>query len=240
MSRASEDNDRAKRQAATASAALVEDGMAVGLGSGTTAALVVRALGERVATEGLRFLGVPTSVATAVLAKSLRIPLRELDDVDSLDINLDGADEIDAQFRMLKGRGGALLREKIIASFARWRVTVITPEKQVEQLGLLAPIPVEVSPVGTRHVEGRLRELGAATTLRLGPDGSPYVTDGGNKIVDCRFPAGEDPARLDARLQQTVGVFETGLFIDLCDVVLIGRPDGVDRVETRFRPRPAR
>lgn len=235
---ASNENDHAKLQAAIAAAALVKDGMAVGLGSGTTSSLVIRALGERVATEGLRLLGVPTSVATAVLAKSLRIPLRELDDVEVLDLNLDGADEIDPQFRMIKGRGGALLREKIVASVARCRVTVITPEKRVDTLGLHAPIPVEISPVGTRHIERLLREQGAETQLRMGPDRQPYLTDGGNRIVDCRFPPGQEPERLEARLRATVGVFETGLFIALCDVLLVGHEGGVERVETRFRTLP--
>ena len=129
----------AKRRAAEAAAALVQSGMAVGLGTGTTAELVIRALSERVADEGLRFLAVPTSVETAELASSLGIPLRELDDVDVLDLNLDGADEIDPEFRMIKGRGGALLREKHVVTAARRRVTVITEEKQVARLGLFGP-----------------------------------------------------------------------------------------------------
>ena len=227
----------AKVEAAKAAAALVEDGMAVGLGSGTTAALVVRAIGDRVANEGLRLVGVPTSVATAELAASFKIPLRELDDVETLDLNLDGADEVDPQFRMIKGRGGALLREKIVASYARKRVTVITPEKRVESLGVNAPVPVEVSSIGTRHVEASLRTLGASTTLRLRPDGSPYLTDGGNKIIDCHFPRADDPSRLDDLLHRTVGVFETGLFIGLCDVLLVGRADGVDRFDGAGRGR---
>ncbi|GAC1474404.1 MAG: ribose-5-phosphate isomerase RpiA [Isosphaeraceae bacterium] len=236
MTHTRNDSDRAKSQAAEAAASLVKDGMSVGLGSGSTAALVVRALGKRVATEGLWFVGVPTSDLTADLARSLGIPLRELDDLDFLDINLDGADEIDPRFRMIKGRGGALLREKIVASFARRRVTVVTPEKQVEQLGVLAPIPVEVSPLGTRHVEGRLRALGADTTLRRLADGTPYLTDGGNKIFDCRFPRVDDPAVLDAALHQTVGVFETGLFIGLCDLLLVGHDDHVDWLEISAPP----
>ncbi len=126
--------------------------MAVGLGSGTTAALVERALGGRIAAEGLKIIGVPTSVATAGLAHAMRIPLRELDDVEALDLNLDGADEIDPDFAMIKGRGGALLREKIVASAARRRVTIITPDKRVERIGHTAPVPVEVSSIGTQHV----------------------------------------------------------------------------------------
>ena len=225
-----------KIEAAKAAAALVKEGMAVGLGSGSTAALVVRALGDRVANEGLTFVGVPTSVATAELARSLGIALCELDDVDALDINIDGADEIDPNFSMIKGRGGALLREKIVVSAARFRVTVITPEKRVDRLGVKAPVPVEVSAVGTRHVERRLRELAAETTLRRRPDGSPYVTDGGNSIIDCHFPSIDDPARLDQSLHQLVGVFETGLFIGLCDLLLVGHPDRVETFESRTNP----
>jgi ribose 5-phosphate isomerase A len=236
MTDAHQDPPSAKFRAAKAAAALVESGMVAGLGSGSTAALVVRALGERIEAEGLKIVGVPTSVATAELARDMNIPLRELDDVDTLDVNLDGADEVDPDFRMIKGRGGALLREKIVASFARWRVTVITPEKQVAKLGVLAAIPVEVSPVGTRHVEGRLRELGARTALRQRPDGSPYLTDGGNKIIDCHFAPDVDPTRIDAALKSIVGVFETGLFIGLCDLLIVGRDDGVEQFESRVRP----
>jgi ribose 5-phosphate isomerase A len=233
--RASE-NVAGKLQAANAAAAMVAPGMAVGLGSGSTAALVVKALGERVAGEGLRIVGVPTSVATAELARSLGIPLRDLDDVDALDLNLDGADEVDPAFAMIKGRGGALLREKVVASAARLRVTVITPEKRVARLGQHAPVPVEVSPVGTRHIERHLREIAAETALRLRPDGSPYLTDGGNKIIDCRFLAIDDPAGLDHRLNGTIGVFESGLFVGLCDVLLVGHGDHVERVENPLRP----
>lgn len=222
-----------KVEAARIAASLVQVGMTVGLGSGSTSALVVRALGDRVAAEGLRFVGIPTSVATAVLAKSLRITLRELDDVDELDLNIDGADEIDPSFRMIKGRGGALLREKIVASAARRRVNVVTPEKRVEHLGASAPIPVEVSPVGVRHLVERLSTLGSDPVIRLRDDGSRYLTDGGNLIVDCRFARIDDPAGLHTALKQTVGVFETGLFIDLCDLLIVGHDDRVEQIEAR-------
>ena len=221
-----------KLRAAQAAAALVQDGMAVGLGSGSTAALVVRALGERVAAEGLKIVGVPTSIATAELAHALRIPLRELDDVQALDICLDGADEIEPGFAMIKGRGGALLREKIVASSARRRVTVITPEKRVEKLGLAAQVPVEVSSIGTRHIERRLGALAESTVLRLTGEHTPYQTDGGNRIIDCRFPAMPDPARLAADLKAIVGVFETGIFIGLCDLLVIGHTDRVETIES--------
>jgi ribose 5-phosphate isomerase A len=227
--------DPAKLRAAQAGAAMVESGMTVGLGSGTTATEMVRQLAGRIDAEGLKVLGVPTSVATAELARSLGIPLRDLDDLDTLDLNLDGADEVDAAFRMIKGRGGAFLREKIVACAARRRVTMITAEKRVEQLGTTMPIPVEISLVGRRHTERRLRRLGAETAVRTLADGSPYLTDGGNAIVDCRFPALGDPACLNARLRAVVGVFETGLFIGLCDVLVVGHADRAEVIEGRVR-----
>jgi ribose 5-phosphate isomerase A len=221
----------AKLRAAEAASGLVEEGMIVGLGSGTTATALVRFLGRRVAAEGLQFEGVATSAATAELARSLGIALRDLDDVEKLDLNLDGADEIDGAFRMIKGRGGALLREKVVVSAASRRVTVITADKRVEELGRRMPVPVEVSPFGLRHTERHLRELGARTALRLGPDSSPFVTDGGNRIVDCQFAQVDDPETLDLCLRRVVGVFETGLFLGLCDLIVVGHPDRVESIE---------
>ena len=153
--------DPAKQHAARLAADLVEPGMAVGLGSGTTATLMIQRLGQRVAEEGLEFLGVPTSRATADLASSFGIALAELDAVDTLDLDLDGADEVDNAFRMIKGRGGALLREKIVASAARRRVFIVGENKHVDRLGLKFPVPVEVSPFGLAHTESALRALGA-------------------------------------------------------------------------------
>jgi ribose 5-phosphate isomerase A len=228
----------AKVQAAAAAAALVENGMAVGLGSGTTASLIVRSLGQRMQTEGLRIVGVATSAATAELATAVGIPLKDLDEIDVLDLNLDGADEIDRQFQMIKGRGGALLREKIVAMAAKRRVTVLTAEKRVDQLGLRMPIPVEVSRFGLRHTEGHLREFGAATTFRVRADGQPYITDGGNTIIDCRFAQIDDVAALARGLKSIAGVFETGLFLGLCDLLIAGYPDRVERIESRQRSAP--
>jgi ribose 5-phosphate isomerase A len=223
--------DPAKEKAAEAAAKQVQPGMLVGLGTGTTASAMVRHLGLRVEREALRFVAVATSAATAELARSLQIPLRDLDDIDTLDLNLDGADEIDGAFRMVKGHGGALLREKIVASAARRRVAIITADKRVERLGTKMPIPVEVSPFGLRHIDRALIELGAATALRADAAGNPFVTDGGHRIIDCHFPAIDDPQALDCRLKQVVGVFETGLFVGLCDLMIVGHPDRVELVE---------
>jgi ribose 5-phosphate isomerase A len=227
--------DPAKFQASRAAAALVESGMAVGLGSGTTASLIIRRLGERVREEGLKFVGVPTSGATAMLARSLGIALRDLDDVDTLDLNLDGADEIDGEFRMIKGRGGALLREKIVVSTARRRVTIITGEKRVDRLGRRMPVPVEACEFGLRHTEARVAELGANTVIRRRPDGTTFLTDGGNAIIDCRFAQIDDPSELDLRLQSVAGVLGTGLFLELCDLLLIGYPNRVEQFEKPSR-----
>ena len=205
--------------------------MTVGLGSGSTAALMVQHLADRMRQEGLKIIGVPTSGATAELASGLKIPLRELDEIAELDINIDGADEIDARFQMIKGRGAALLREKIVASSASHRVTMITQEKRVSQLGLVSPIPVEVSAFGLKHTERRLQNLGATTFIRRRGDGSLALTDGGNAIIDCKFPTVSDPVSLDAQLQCVPGVFETGLFIDLCDTLVVGLSEGAEVIQ---------
>jgi ribose 5-phosphate isomerase A len=230
------DNDSAKERAARAGASLVEDGMTVGLGSGSTAALMVRHLADRIRQEGLRIIGVPSSGSTADLARSLGISLRDIDEVGALDLNLDGADEIDPQFRMIKGRGGALLREKIVVAASARRVTMITDEKRVAHLGQAAPIPVEVSVFGMKHTERLLQRLGASTSIRRGGNDTLTLTDGGNAIVDCRFPAVADPGLLDAQLQSLAGVLETGLFIGLCDLLIVGSSEGVEQITSRDAP----
>ncbi len=224
-----------KSHAALAAAAMVSNGMIVGLGSGSTSALLVRFLGERVKQEALKFTAISTSDETTRIAQSLGIPVQELDSVKALDINLDGADEIDGRFQMIKGRGGALLREKIVAFASNHRVTMITAEKRVEQLGNRCPVPIEVSAIGLKHTERRLQDFGCTTAIRLRSDGSPYTTDGGNHIVDCRFSSIDDPESLDSRLQAVPGVLETGLFIGLCDTLIVGMDTGAERIESRVR-----
>jgi ribose 5-phosphate isomerase A len=222
-----------KLQAARAAAALIEPGMTVGLGTGTTATLVVERLAERIAAEGLRVQGVATSRATAELAARLGIPLIDLDSVTGLDIAIDGADEVDTGFRLIKGRGGALLREKIVAAAARRRVIVVTPEKLVERLGQTHPVPVEVSDFGLKHTEHKLRNHGASTSVRRCAGGELALTDEGHRIIDCRFLSIEDPDELDDRLNAIVGVFETGLFVGLCDQLVVGRSEGAEILEPR-------
>jgi len=225
------DLDPAKLRAAQAAAGLVTEGMIVGLGSGTTASLVIRQLGERVRREGLTLVGVPTSEATADLARVELIPLKDLDDVDDVDMDIDGADEVDPQFRLIKGRGGALLREKIVATASRRRVIVVAPGKRVDRLGRKYPVPLEVSPFGIRHTERYLQALGATTSIRRESDGSAMITDGGHQIIDCRFASIDDPEDLDRRLRSVVGVFETGLFLGLCDLLVVGHEDQAELIE---------
>jgi ribose 5-phosphate isomerase A len=223
------DNDSPKEHVARLGASLVQDGMTVGLGSGSTATMMVEHLAARVKHEGLTITGIASSRSTAELARRLGIPLREIDEVAATDINLDGADEIDSQFRMIKGRGAAMLREKILAAASARRVTMITEDKRVERLGQSAPLPVEVSVFGLTHTERLLQQLGASTTIRRGAGGTLVITDGGNAIVDCRFPTIADPAALDAKIQCLAGVLETGLFIGLCDLLIVGTSQGVEQ-----------
>ncbi len=230
------DTETAKSRAAVAGAALVCDGMTVGLGSGTTAALLVRRLAARVEAEKLKISAVSSSDETTHLAGSLGITVYDLDEVLALDISLDGADEIDPAFRMLKGRGGALLREKLIASASNHRVTMITADKRVPVLGTKAEVPVEVSAIGLRHTDLRLKQLGCTTTLRRLSDGSLFTTDGGNRIIDCRFGEIADPQALDWALQTLPGVLDTGIFIGLCDTLIVGTDSGVEQLESGVRP----
>ena len=218
-----------KRLAAERASAEVRDGMVVGLGSGSTAELFVRALAERVRS-GLRVAGVPTSEATARLARELGIPLVRLEDCPAVDLDVDGADEVDPNGQLLKGLGGALLREKIVAHAARRVVIVVDESKLVARLGERAPLPVEVVRFGWRRTAAALAALGLEPRLR-GGEADPFVTDGGNLILDCRLDGAQDLAALAARCKLQVGVVEHGLFLDLHPMVVVGRADG--RCEVR-------
>jgi ribose 5-phosphate isomerase A len=217
-----------KAVAARRAAEEIRDGMAVGLGTGSTAALLLDRLGERV-REGLRFVGVPTSEATARHARELGIRLSDLDRHPELDLDIDGADEVDPAGNLVKGLGGALLREKIVAVAARRVVIVVDEGKLVERLGERAPVPVEVVPFGWRRTAEALRRLGAEPGLR-GGEASPFLTDGGHHILDCRFPGGTDLRALAPAIKAVVGVVEHGLFTDLRPTVIVGRADGTCEV----------
>ena len=213
-----------KRRAAEQAAELVREGMAVGLGTGTTAALLVEALIARVG-RGLRFVGVPTSEAIARQAAAGGIALGTLDDYPRLDLVIDGADEVDPRLDLIKGLGGALLREKLVASAAAHLVIIVDGGKLVARLGERAPIPVEVVPFGWTGTRARLERLGAQATLRGGTE--PFVTDGGHYVLDCRFAALDDPATVAARIKALTGVVEHGLFLGMAGTVLVGEEGGV-------------
>ncbi len=217
------DADREKRLAAARAVALIEPGMTVGLGTGSTAAHAVRLIGARV-TDGLRICGVPTSRQTARLARELGIPLLDLNDVPSVDLAIDGADEVDPAKRCIKGGGGALLHEKIVASAAKRLVIIVDSGKLVRRLGAF-PLPVEVVPFAREQVRRLVASLGADATLRAGPDG-PFVTDEGNLILDCRFGEIADAAALAARLDAAPGVVGHGLFVAMADDAIVGHGDG--------------
>ena len=216
-----------KQAAAEAAAALVENGMVVGLGTGSTATLAVDVLGKRV-KEGLRIIGIPTSEHTAAQARGLGIGISSLAEHSEIDLTIDGADEIQrGTLDLIKGRGGALLREKVVASASRRLVIIADESKLVDRLGAHFAVPVEVVQFGWQAAERKLQKLGAQTKLRPGPDEKPFVTDGGNFIVDCRFSPIEAPAALDQELNSVVGVVEHGLFLKMTSRAIVAGQHGV-------------
>jgi len=214
-------NDLEKEAAARASLRFVRDGHVVGLGTGSTAAFFIRRLGEQ-AKNGFRIRGIPTSVRSRELALSLKIPLTTLDECQEIDVTVDGADEVDPELRLIKGGGGALLREKIVASATKQLVIVADATKRVAVLGKF-PLPVEVIPFAQALVSKRITGLGAKVTLRLEPGGKPFVTDENNHILDCHFGQIPDADGLARQLSDMPGVVEHGLFIGMASTVLVAR-----------------
>ena len=227
-------NDQEKEAAARASLRFVNDGDIVGLGSGSTAECAIRLLGERLKS-GLRIRGIPTSVRSKELAASLGIPLTTLDDYQQIDVTIDGADEFDPELRLIKGGGGALLREKIIASASKKVVIVADSSKQVQVLGKF-PMPVEVIPFAQALIANKIAALGASVTLRQYVYENPFVTDEGHHILDCHFGQIPDPPTLARTLGDMPGVVEHGLFINMVNVVLMGKGDEVMEF-WRLKPR---
>jgi ribose 5-phosphate isomerase A len=225
-------NEAEKEGAGRAAAELVRNGDIVGLGTGSTAYFAVVALGERVQS-GLKIVGIPTSVATADLARQLGIPLTTLDEHPQIDITIDGADEIDPKLNLIKGGGGALLREKVVASVTKKMVVVGDSTKVVPALGKF-PLPVEIIPFARTVVERKIARLGATMKLRMRPDGQPFVTDNGNQILDCSFGRIADPASLARELNGTPGVVEHGLFIKLAKLALVGKGNSVVAVQPKI------
>jgi ribose 5-phosphate isomerase A len=226
--------DHAKQNAARAALEFVENGMIVGLGTGSTSAHFVRLLGERVG-QGLRVKGVPTSEATRTLAEQSGVPLIEISQVTGIDVDVDGADEIDPAFRLIKGGGGALLREKIVAAASRRMVVIADDSKWVETLGAF-PLPIEVVRFGfaltAERVRAALRATGCAgdeVSLRTsGKSNEPVITDGGNYVLDAHARAIPNPEALGAALKDIAGVVEHGLFLGLAQTVILGRANGAE------------
>jgi ribose 5-phosphate isomerase A len=222
--------DELKRLAAAAAVAEAEDGMVLGLGSGSTAALAVDALGKRVAEEGLKVVGVPTSERTAALARRFGVPLTSFAEHRRIDLTIDGADQVEVgSLNLVKGLGGALLREKIVAAASDRLVIVVDEGKLAPRLSL--PVPVEVVTFGWQATQRRIADLGGHPVLRA-TDGTAYRTDGGNMILDCAFGSIANPALLDRQLRDIVGVVETGLFIQRTSKVQVAGASGV-RVLTK-------
>ena len=225
------DRDALKRAAAEAAVQLVENDMIVGLGSGSTAAFAVEALARR-RRQGLRFVGIPTSERTAAQAKAADIPLTSFSEHRQIDLTIDGADEVErGTLNLIKGLGGALLREKIVAAASHRLAIVVDGSKMVDRLGTRTPVPVEVVDFGLEATRESLEVLGASARARMS-SGAPFVTDSGNRILDCDFGRISDPARLEERIGRIVGVVESGLFISRADPVFVADATGVHRLDS--------
>jgi len=223
--------DNAKKRAASEAVKHVKDGFTVGLGSGSTAAYAIKEIGRRIQREKLQILGVPTSHQALRLAVDSGIPMTTLDEHPQLTFTIDGADQIDRELNLIKGMGGALTREKIVASATKRLVIVADETKMAEKLGKDQPLPLEVLPFALPTVIPRIQKLGGSPILREGTGKvGPVVTDNGNFIVDADFGPIDSPKTLNSQLKSVPGVIETGLFIGMADVVYVGKPAGVDRL----------
>ncbi|WP_224371921.1 ribose-5-phosphate isomerase RpiA [Hyalangium versicolor] len=225
---------RFKRLAAERAVELIQPGMVVGLGSGSTAAFVVRRLAAlRAGGRLMDVVGVPTSLETESLARSLGVPLSTLEEHPTVDLTIDGADEVDPRLCLIKGGGGALLREKVVAQASRREVIVVDESKLSPRLGTRWPVPVEVLPFGWSSQALFLEGLGARATMRVSRDGTPFRTDQGNFIFDCAFGPIDEPAELARKLEARAGLVEHGLFIGLATELIVSGPSGVE-----YRRRP--
>ncbi|MBU5359934.1 ribose-5-phosphate isomerase RpiA [Enterococcus raffinosus] len=211
-------------------AKFVKDGMTVGLGTGSTAYYLVKELGRRVNEEGLKITGVVTSSKTEEQAKELGIPLKAIDDVESVDLTIDGADEISDDFQGVKGGGAALLFEKVVATYSKDCIWIVDESKMVNKLGNF-PLPVEVVPFGSHNVFRLFESKGYKPTWRMTDSNELLTTDGGHYIIDLHLEVIEDPHALAAELDTCVGVVEHGLFIDMISRVIVGKPDGPQILE---------
>lgn len=225
MNAQTHDQEALKRAAAEAALEYVRDGAVVGLGTGSTVRHLLLAMGKRLRS-GFRIKGVPTSHATAELAKSLGIPLLPYDEAWPIEIAIDGADQVDPHYNLIKGGGGALLREKIVAAAARHFVVIVDAGKRTSFLGHPMPLPVEVIPFGWQSTARLIKELGWDGSLRM-QQGEVFTTDGGNYILDLKIDRIDDPARLETQLNGIPGVVENGLFVGRAGTLIVGSPQGV-------------
>ena len=222
----------ARKRAASEAVKHVKDRFVVWLGSGNTAAYAIKEMGRRIRHEKWRILGVPTSYQALRLAVGSGIPITTLEEHSQLDLTIDGADQIDRDLNLIKGRGGALTREKIVASATKQLVIVAEQTKLVEKLGKNQPLPIEVLPFALPIVMRKIEEIGGEPILREGEGKvGPVVTDNGNLIVDANFGLIDSPKELNLKLKSIPGVIETGLFIEMADFVYVGKPKGVDRLK---------
>lgn len=216
-------NPETKRFVATSAANLIQDGMVVGMGTGSTIAFLIQELGRRVRTDGLKIVAVPTSFQSRILCLDLGIPVRAMEDAASVDLAIDGADEVDPELNLIKGGGGSQTQEKVVASMAKEFIVVVDESKLVERLGSTFAVPIEVLSLARSYVDRRLRDLGGQPALRMAArkDG-PVITDNGQLLYDTRFPSSADLRAIDRILHTIPGVIETGLFFDTAHKVLVG------------------
>jgi len=222
------DREDMKRMAAEKALEYVEDGMILGLGTGSTVEYFIPRLGEKIKREGMEILAIPTSHRTKNIAKEHGIPLSTLKDHPEIDLTIDGADEVDPDLNLIKGGGGALTREKIVASSSRREVIIVDESKLVQKLGISFPLPVEVIPFGWYPTKRKIEErFGCKAELRMSDD-NPFTSDNMNYILDCEFPSGiEDPEEVERELDKIPGIVEIGLFVDMADVVIAGTREGI-------------
>jgi len=220
-----------KKMAAEKAVEHVDNGMVIGLGTGSTVKYAIKKLGEMINT-GLKIEGIPTSLRTKKLATEYNIPLVDLNDYTEIDLTIDGADEVDSHLNLIKGGGGALTREKIIAYHSKKEIIVIDETKVVKKLGIDSPVPVEVTKYGWNATKKTLEELGCTAELRTIMD-EVYITDNSNYILDCDFGKINEPEALEKEINSIPGVIENGLFIDLADEIIVGSKQGIITLEER-------
>ena len=223
-------SERLKELAGRKAVEQVRDGMVVGLGSGSTAEHAIRALGERCEAGGMDIRCVPTSEASGRLGREVGLQVTSLEEEPAIDLTIDGADEVDPDLNLVKGLGGALLREKIVAAASAREIIIVDPSKLVDRLGTRSPLPVEVLPFAWALARTRLMESARSVAMRTTSDGGEYRTDNGNFILDCSFADGiQDPGALEAEINRIPGVVENGLFVGLAGLVIVGQEDGTCR-----------